>query len=86
MKCGVGICGKLLCLEKILVCQDGTVFDGNHLQITIWNLRVIFIEIRLEFWKIIRYIRPARFKINQKIICIFVNEGNGNSKDCSINC
>ena len=30
MKCGVGICGSC-CVNKDLVCRDGTVFDGQHL-------------------------------------------------------
>lgn len=30
MKCGMGICGSC-CIEEILVCRDGTVFDGNYL-------------------------------------------------------
>ena len=30
MKCGVGICGSC-CVGEDLVCKDGTVFDGDHL-------------------------------------------------------
>ena len=30
MKCGVGICGSC-CVNKDLVCRDGTVFDGQYL-------------------------------------------------------
>lgn len=30
MKCGIGICGSC-CLDSLLVCQDGTVFDGRQL-------------------------------------------------------
>ena len=30
MKCGIGICGSC-CLDSSLVCQDGTVFNGEHL-------------------------------------------------------
>jgi dihydroorotate dehydrogenase electron transfer subunit len=30
MKCGIGICGSC-CLDSSLVCQDGTVFDGEQL-------------------------------------------------------
>lgn len=30
MKCGMGICGSC-CVEEVLVCRDGTVFDGNYL-------------------------------------------------------
>ncbi len=31
MKCGVGICGSC-CMGRDLVCRDGTVFDGIHLE------------------------------------------------------
>jgi dihydroorotate dehydrogenase electron transfer subunit len=31
MKCGVGICGSC-CVNDILVCRDGTVFDGSFLE------------------------------------------------------
>ena len=30
MKCGMGICGSC-CVGEVLVCRDGTVFDGNYL-------------------------------------------------------
>jgi dihydroorotate dehydrogenase electron transfer subunit len=30
MKCGIGICGSC-CLDSLLVCQDGTVFDGRQI-------------------------------------------------------
>lgn len=30
MKCGIGICGSC-CLDSLLVCQDGTVFNGRQL-------------------------------------------------------
>lgn len=30
MKCGMGICGSC-CVEEVLVCKDGTVFDGEYL-------------------------------------------------------
>lgn len=30
MKCGIGICGSC-CMDDILVCHDGTVFDGEFL-------------------------------------------------------
>jgi len=30
MKCGVGICGSC-CVNDVLVCKDGTIFDGKHL-------------------------------------------------------
>ena len=30
MKCGMGICGSC-CVGEVLVCNDGTVFDGNYL-------------------------------------------------------
>jgi dihydroorotate dehydrogenase electron transfer subunit len=30
MKCGIGICGSC-CLDSSLVCQDGTVFNGDQL-------------------------------------------------------
>jgi len=30
MKCGVGICGSC-CVNDILVCKDGTIFEGKHL-------------------------------------------------------
>ncbi|HEU4468726.1 MAG TPA: dihydroorotate dehydrogenase electron transfer subunit [Nitrososphaeraceae archaeon] len=30
MKCGIGICGSC-CLDSMLVCQDGTVFNGKQL-------------------------------------------------------
>lgn len=30
MKCGMGICGSC-CMGEVLVCKDGTVFDGNFL-------------------------------------------------------
>ena len=30
MKCGVGICGSC-CVNDILACRDGTIFDGDHL-------------------------------------------------------
>jgi dihydroorotate dehydrogenase electron transfer subunit len=30
MKCGIGICGSC-CLDSLLVCQDGTVFNGKQL-------------------------------------------------------
>ena len=28
MKCGIGICGSC-CMDDVLVCRDGTVFDGK---------------------------------------------------------
>jgi len=31
MKCGIGICGSC-CVNEDLVCRDGTIFDGLHLQ------------------------------------------------------
>jgi dihydroorotate dehydrogenase electron transfer subunit len=31
MKCGIGICGSC-CMDEVLVCHDGTVFDGTFLQ------------------------------------------------------
>jgi dihydroorotate dehydrogenase electron transfer subunit len=30
MKCGIGICGSC-CMDEVLVCRDGTVFDGEFL-------------------------------------------------------
>lgn len=30
MKCGIGICGSC-CMDDVLVCHDGTVFDGKYL-------------------------------------------------------
>lgn len=30
MKCGMGVCGSC-CAGEVLVCKDGTVFDGNYL-------------------------------------------------------
>lgn len=30
MKCGMGICGSC-CVEQVLVCRDGTVFDSEYL-------------------------------------------------------
>jgi len=30
MKCGMGICGSC-CVEEVLVCRDGTVFDSKYL-------------------------------------------------------
>jgi dihydroorotate dehydrogenase electron transfer subunit len=30
MKCGIGICGSC-CIDRWLVCRDGTVFDSNQL-------------------------------------------------------
>ncbi|HSD04293.1 MAG TPA: dihydroorotate dehydrogenase electron transfer subunit [Nitrosopumilaceae archaeon] len=30
MKCGMGMCGSC-CVGEVLVCRDGTVFDGNYL-------------------------------------------------------
>jgi dihydroorotate dehydrogenase electron transfer subunit len=30
MKCGMGICGSC-CVEEVLVCRDGTVFDSEYL-------------------------------------------------------
>lgn len=30
MKCGLGICGSC-CMDEVLVCKDGTVFDGEFL-------------------------------------------------------
>jgi len=30
MKCGVGICGSC-CVNDVLVCKDGTIFDGKYL-------------------------------------------------------
>lgn len=30
MKCGIGICGSC-CMDDVLVCHDGTVFDGEFL-------------------------------------------------------
>ena len=30
MKCGMGICGSC-CIDRWLVCRDGTVFDSNQL-------------------------------------------------------
>ena len=30
MKCGIGICGSC-CMDDVLVCRDGTVFDGKFL-------------------------------------------------------
>ena len=30
MKCGIGICGSC-CASEVLVCRDGTVFDGDYL-------------------------------------------------------
>ena len=30
MKCGVGICGSC-CVNDVLVCKDGTIFEGKHL-------------------------------------------------------
>lgn len=30
MKCGMGICGSC-CAEEVLVCKDGTIFDGDYL-------------------------------------------------------
>jgi len=30
MKCGMGICGSC-CISEVLVCKDGTVFDGDYL-------------------------------------------------------
>lgn len=30
MKCGIGICGSC-CMDDVLVCHDGTVFDGKFL-------------------------------------------------------
>jgi len=30
MKCGMGICGSC-CADEVLVCRDGTVFDGDYL-------------------------------------------------------
>jgi dihydroorotate dehydrogenase electron transfer subunit len=30
MKCGIGICGSC-CMDDVLVCHDGTVFDGQFL-------------------------------------------------------
>jgi dihydroorotate dehydrogenase electron transfer subunit len=31
MKCGMGICGSC-CVNEELVCRDGTIFEGKHLQ------------------------------------------------------
>jgi len=31
MKCGIGICGSC-CMDDVLVCHDGTVFDGRFLE------------------------------------------------------
>jgi dihydroorotate dehydrogenase electron transfer subunit len=31
MKCGIGICGSC-CVNDELVCHDGTIFEGKHLQ------------------------------------------------------
>ncbi len=31
MKCGIGICGSC-CMDDVLVCHDGTVFDGKFLE------------------------------------------------------
>lgn len=31
MKCGIGICGSC-CMDDVLVCRDGTVFDGEFLK------------------------------------------------------
>lgn len=31
MKCGIGICGSC-CMDEVLVCHDGTVFDGAFLK------------------------------------------------------
>jgi dihydroorotate dehydrogenase electron transfer subunit len=31
MKCGIGICGSC-CMDAVLVCRDGTVFDGDFLK------------------------------------------------------
>ena len=30
MKCGIGICGSC-CMDEVMVCHDGTVFDGKFL-------------------------------------------------------
>lgn len=30
MKCGIGICGSC-CMDEVLVCHDGTIFDGKFL-------------------------------------------------------
>jgi dihydroorotate dehydrogenase electron transfer subunit len=30
MKCGIGICGSC-CMDDVLVCHDGTIFDGTFL-------------------------------------------------------
>lgn len=30
MKCGMGICGSC-CIGEVLVCKDGTIFDGDYL-------------------------------------------------------
>lgn len=31
MKCGIGICGSC-CMDQVLVCHDGTIFDGEFLK------------------------------------------------------
>jgi dihydroorotate dehydrogenase electron transfer subunit len=31
MKCGIGMCGSC-CMDEVLVCRDGTVFDGTFLK------------------------------------------------------
>lgn len=31
MKCGIGICGSC-CMDSVLVCHDGTIFDGEFLK------------------------------------------------------
>lgn len=31
MKCGIGICGSC-CMDDVLVCRDGTIFDGEFLK------------------------------------------------------
>jgi dihydroorotate dehydrogenase electron transfer subunit len=31
MKCGIGICGSC-CMDEVLVCRDGTIFDGEFLK------------------------------------------------------
>lgn len=33
MKCGIGICGSC-CMDEVMVCHDGTVFDGKFLAIS----------------------------------------------------
>jgi len=33
MKCGIGICGSC-CMDEVLVCHDGTIFDGKFLAIS----------------------------------------------------